>query len=109
MLLWYIDRLCRCRLKILDAYVQIHDAGVKHRSVGERNVVINDEGRVSIIDFEKATKVRCKRTYSLPAPGDIGPNEKVWGCQELCDVGYALEIWKPCTCFPLPYQLTLSS
>lgn len=98
----YNDRSCRCRQKILDAYVQIHDAGVMHRDVAERNVLVNDKGQVSIIDFETAVKMRCRRTYSVPAPGDIGPNRKVWGCQELCDVGYALGIWKPCTCFPLP-------
>lgn len=105
----YNDPLYQCRLKILDAFVQIHDAGVKHRDVTEENVLINDEGRVSIIDFEGATKMRCRRIYSVPAPGDIGPNKKVWGCQELYDLGYALEIWKPCAYFPLPYQLTLSS
>lgn len=82
----------------MDAFVQIHDAGVKHRDVAERNVLVTDDGRVFIIDFEDAFKMRCRRTYSIPAVGDIGPNKKVFGCDELHDIGYALGLWKPGMC-----------
>lgn len=93
-----------CRLKIMDAFVQIHDAGVKHCDVAERNVLVNDNGRVSVIDFEDAIKMRCQRTYRVPAAGDIGPNPKVFGCEELCDLGFTLDIWKPCASSPFHLQ-----
>lgn len=92
----------------MDAFVQIHDAGVKHCDVAERNVLVDDDGRVSIIDFEDAEEMECERIYSVPAAGDIGPNEEVFGCEELYELGYSLGIWKPCE-YPLRLLTTYRS
>lgn len=81
----------------MNAFVQIHKAGVYHGDVAERNVLISEEGRVSVIDFEDALELECERRLPIPYLGDLGPNDKEFGCPELCELGWAMRMWKPGT------------
>lgn len=82
----------------MDAFDQIHQAGVKHDDVAERNVLVNEAGRVSVIDFEEAFRMPCGRCLPIPGLNDLGPDRRKFGCSELLDLGWALRMWKPRTC-----------
>lgn len=78
----------------MDAFDQIHQAGVEHDDVAERNVLVNEQGRVSVIDFEEAFPVRCSRRVPIPGLGDLGPLKHKLLCDELWDLGWSLRMWK---------------
>lgn len=81
----------------MDAFDQIHQAGVEHDDVAERNVLVNAQGRVSVIDFERAFPARCWRRRPIPGLGDLGPDKSRFLCDELWHLGYSLRMWKPRT------------
>lgn len=86
----------------MDAFNQIHKAGVIHGDVAERNVLVDKEGRVSVIDFEEALKLECDRARPIPGLGDFGPDKDDFNCDELWELGWAMRMWKPCMhCTPL--------
>lgn len=86
----------------MNAFAQIHKNGVCHDDVAEDNVLLNEDGRVVVIDFEEAVKVRCHRTEAIPGLGDLGPHKDKFRCNEIWDLGWAMQMWKPRTLlFPL--------
>lgn len=70
-------------MKIMDAFKQIHNAGVTHGDVAERNVLIDGSGRISVIDFEDALELECDRALAIPGLGDLGPDKDEFDCDEL--------------------------
>lgn len=85
------------RLKVMDAFDQIHQVGVQHDDIAERNVLVNEEGRVFIIDFEHSFPSKCKRRVPIPGLGDLGIERSKLLCNELWDLGWSLRMWKPRT------------
>lgn len=85
----------------MSAFDQIHQAGVEHDDVAERNVLVNEQGRVSVIDFEHAFPTRCWRRVPIPALGDLGPDRNRLLCDELWNLGWSMRMWKPRTCLIL--------
>lgn len=81
----------------MDAFDQIHRAGVEHDDIAERNILVNEQGRVSVIDFEEAFEMECMRCRPIPELGDLCPNVAKFGCQELWNLGASLCLWKPRT------------
>lgn len=80
----------------MNAFKKIHNAGVFHGDVAERNVLVNEEGRVSVIDFEEGLELECERTVAVPGLGDLAPREAELRCPELWDLGWRMRLWKPC-------------
>lgn len=90
------------------AFNQIHECGVEHNDVAERHVLVNDQGRVSVMGFAMAKAIDCQRHLLIPPVGGLGPDETEFGCEELYDLGCELKMWRPCEHYPL-YLPTPSS
>lgn len=87
------------------AFTQIHEACVEHNDIVERNVLLNDKGHVSVIDFAGASGKVCNRHLLIPPLGALGPDENEFGCEELYDLGCELKMWRPCEHFLFPLYL----
>jgi serine/threonine protein kinase len=48
------------RAAFLRAMQTIHDAGIRHNDLSPGNLLVNDEGQVTIIDFDRATLMSSK-------------------------------------------------
>lgn len=81
----------------MDAFDQIHQAGVQHGDVAERNVLVDEQGRVSVIDFENAFPTKCRRRVPIPGLGDLGLERWQLLCDELWHLGWSLGMWLPRT------------
>lgn len=79
------------------AFNKIHKAGVCHDDVTEDNVLLSEDGRVVVIDFEEAVQVKCHRSLAIPRLGEIQPDANEFRCDELWQLGCAMRMWKPCT------------
>lgn len=79
----------------MEAFNQLHESCVEHNDVVERNVLVNQCGHVSIIDFAGATGTLCRRHLLIPPLGALGPTENEFGCEELYDLGCELKMWRP--------------
>ncbi|KAA1473263.1 hypothetical protein DENSPDRAFT_266491 [Dentipellis sp. KUC8613] len=81
------------RRAFASAMVAIHDAGVRHFDIRNRNV-LNNKGFPVVIDFEEAEDHECERTMeiveNIPAPFD-----SQFGCDELHQLCIDLRLWKP--------------
>lgn len=83
----------------MEAFVQIHQAGVEHFDVDEHHVLVNEAGRVSIIDFQEAVRIRCGLSRRIPQFREFGPNMRgTFGCDELWGLGWRLRLWIARTC-----------
>jgi RIO-like serine/threonine protein kinase len=40
--------------RILKAFTAIHEMGVRHQDISSRNILVDNDGRVTVIDFESA-------------------------------------------------------
>ncbi|KAA1473268.1 hypothetical protein DENSPDRAFT_839719 [Dentipellis sp. KUC8613] len=78
---------------LICAMIAIHDAGVRHFDIRNRNV-LNNDGLPMIIDFGEAEDHECERqmgfTENVAAPGASD-----FGCTELFQSCVDLRIWKP--------------
>lgn len=81
----------------MDAFDQIHQAGVEHDEFVEGDILVDERGRVSVIDFEEAFEMKCKRRRPIPGLGDLCPDEARFGCRELWTLGSMMGMWKPRT------------
>ncbi|TFY71221.1 hypothetical protein EVG20_g1789 [Dentipellis fragilis] len=81
------------RRALVCAMVAIHDAGVRHFDIRNRNVLDN-KGFPMVIDFGEAEDHECECTMeiveNIPAPFD-----SQFGCDELHQLCIDLRIWKP--------------
>jgi RIO-like serine/threonine protein kinase len=48
-----------CRSNIFDILKSVHETGVYHDDVCEANIVVNSEGKLRLIDFNRAYKHQC--------------------------------------------------
>ncbi|KAA1475484.1 hypothetical protein DENSPDRAFT_427500 [Dentipellis sp. KUC8613] len=84
------------KTQILTCVEQIHKAGVRHCDLSESNVVIRpDMHTACIIDFDNASVHKCKRRLKMGVR-HYTPSKDIFGCDELFDLGEAMEIWTPC-------------
>ncbi|KDQ19086.1 hypothetical protein BOTBODRAFT_171038 [Botryobasidium botryosum FD-172 SS1] len=82
-------------VKVASAAVAIHEAGIIHNDLCERNIVCLDD-RPFIIDFETAVPHKCLRAQKVtiggpePFPSKFGCDELFWFCSdEMAD------LWSP--------------
>ena len=47
---------CESRSKFLDILGAIHEVGILHGNLRLENLLVNDSGRVAIVDFDEAQK-----------------------------------------------------
>ncbi|KAI0066618.1 hypothetical protein BV25DRAFT_1912670 [Artomyces pyxidatus] len=83
------------KVDLIEAFREIHRAGVIHCDVAERNVLVKN-GRPVVIDFGEAVEQECKCKMDM-VPGDYRPHEAVFNCNELYQLGRSLRIWQPST------------
>lgn len=87
-------------MDVINAFVEIHDKGVKHADINEGHVLFSTETRdgdsgIRIIDFDRAEQhvCLCDIDFELdtwqPLQDDVD-------CAELYTVATMLEIWVPC-------------
>ena len=86
------------RVRVISAFVEIHNAGVAHNDVSERNVLDRD-GIPLVIDFEDATEEECERKMDVGV-NNIRPHPQKFGCRELFALADELGLWKPGQCGP---------
>ncbi len=56
----------------LRAYSRLHDQGVTHSDIHPRNVLVDDRGRVKIVDYGLAREENVDREFGEPRRGGIG-------------------------------------
>ena len=74
-------------------FVEIHNAGVCHMDVSERNV-LGCNGIPLVIDFEDATEEECERKSDVVV-NSIRLHPAKFGCKKLFELIKELELWKP--------------
>ncbi|ASJ55987.1 hypothetical protein BP422_22025 [Brevibacillus formosus] len=65
------QRLLKLSCAVLDAYTHLHAQGVVHGDVHPRNILISDDGQVSIIDFGFSRREIHKDSGGMPNRGGI--------------------------------------
>lgn len=85
-------------MKIIDAFVKIHDAHVLHGDFELRHVLSRpNDAQVYIVDFECASDGHvCKRDQASLRKYEWKPSKGIFGCDELFDAACDLRIWTPC-------------
>lgn len=92
-----------CRLKVRQAYKQIHHAGLLHNNFTEPHVLFreaNDENQHRgpfIIDFELATPHECPKCPKLFI-GGLAPSPADFDCDEMYEVTMYLGFWRNRAC-----------
>ncbi|TFY58152.1 hypothetical protein EVG20_g8260, partial [Dentipellis fragilis] len=84
----------RFKTAVLKAFLAIHDAGVRHYDVTERNI-LDHEGQSKIIDFEESEDHICERAKPI-VPGKWGPLRHEFKCDEVHELCTDMEYWGPC-------------
>lgn len=82
------------RLDVAEHILELREHGVQHGDLAERNIVVNQEGRPFIIEFEHATAHTCKRTMNVDE-GVVCPDKLDFGCCEIYDFYFENGIWHP--------------
>ncbi|KAA1473264.1 hypothetical protein DENSPDRAFT_266528 [Dentipellis sp. KUC8613] len=75
------------------AMVAIHNAGVRHFDIRNRNVLDNG-GLPTVIDFGEAEDHECEREMDI-IENIAAPMDSEFGCDELYQLCIDLRIWKP--------------
>jgi len=60
-----------CR-QILCAYSRLHERGVIHSDIHPRNILVDEEDRVKIVDYGLARHVKVNREFGEPTRGGVG-------------------------------------
>ncbi|TFY75090.1 hypothetical protein EWM64_g8919, partial [Hericium alpestre] len=89
-MLKFVDPIFRDAVVV--AVEAIHDAGVQHRDLAERNI-LDYNGRPMIIDFEDAREHICERKMPI-VKGAIEPHPHEFNCGELQWVCRSSLFWK---------------
>ncbi len=58
--------------KILRAYARLHDQGVIHSDIHPRNLLVDHENKVTIVDFGLAWEENVNRQFGEPSRGGVG-------------------------------------
>ena len=82
------------RIKILEALMRIHSAGVQHNDIKPDNILLSDDDEVRIIDFDLAMEHNCKRKLPIELY-EYKPLKYEFGCYEIFEVAEAMGIWTP--------------
>ncbi|KAA1473269.1 hypothetical protein DENSPDRAFT_266736 [Dentipellis sp. KUC8613] len=78
---------------LICAMLAIHDAGVRHFDIRNRNV-LNNNGFPMVIDFGEAEDHVCEREMEI-IENVAAPMDYHFGCDELHQLCIDLRIWKP--------------
>ena len=80
-------------MKVIEAMMRIHTAGVMHCDFDERHVLINANNDIRIIDFDNANRSHCcGRMYDIEAYEYV-PRQFDYGCDELYEIASGADIW----------------
>ena len=80
-------------MKVIDAMMRIHTAGVMHCDFDERHVLINSDNDIRIIDFNNAHSSHCcERVFDIE-PYEYIPRDMDYGCLELWEIASEADIW----------------
>ncbi|GBE89721.1 hypothetical protein SCP_1700450 [Sparassis crispa] len=82
------------RYDLIIAMSKIHNAGVAHRDFAPRNIVVSNDNKPFIIDFDRAKKHDCYAAtdiiFNTPEPREMRDQ-----CQELWLACKSVDVWKP--------------
>ncbi|KAI0061430.1 hypothetical protein BV25DRAFT_756902 [Artomyces pyxidatus] len=81
------------KTQLIEAFREIHRAGVEQRDLAERNILVKD-GHPIVIDFGEAVEVECQCKMDI-VQGAVAPREAVFNCDELYQLCRNLKIWRP--------------
>ena len=80
-------------MKVIEAMMRIHSAGVMHCDFGEHHVLINDKNDIRIIDFDNAYESHhCEQFFDIEAYEYVPP-ELEYKCDELWEIASGADIW----------------
>ena len=80
-------------MKVMEAMMRIHRAGVMHGDFDERHVLIDDDDNIRIIDFDHASKKHvCRRMFDIE-PYEYVPRQPDYKCDELHEIAKGSDVW----------------
>src|SRR5262249_8628736 len=65
-------RLLALGCNLVRAYSQLHQRGVVHSDVHPRNVLVNEDGRIRILDYGLSQQPNVNGEFGIPPRGGIG-------------------------------------
>ncbi|EMD36817.1 hypothetical protein CERSUDRAFT_95090 [Gelatoporia subvermispora B] len=80
---------------IADAYQAIHRAGIWTNNYHEYNSLMDDNGKITVIDFDDASLHDCHATYRPVYNAPRPPIEDLGKCPELHRLCDFFEVWLP--------------
>lgn len=72
-LLKYQDWAAGVTIQLRRIVRQLHDQGVTHGDLHPGNVLVNEDGQVTLVDFEMATEVHADAPPLIGVPGFVAP------------------------------------
>ncbi|OBZ74796.1 hypothetical protein A0H81_05244 [Grifola frondosa] len=84
------------RFSVIQALVTIHSLGVKHGDFSENSIVVDENYRPYIIDFEWAEQHVCQKSMPIVFNAEE-PEWKEFNCDELHDACTEAQAWLPRT------------
>ena len=80
-------------MKVAEAMMRIHTAGVMHCDFDDSHVLINDKNEIRIIDFDREYRGHhCERLFDIE-PYEYVPRQPDYRCDELWEVASGTDIW----------------
>ncbi|KAJ8502939.1 hypothetical protein ONZ45_g11299 [Pleurotus djamor] len=74
----------------------LHEFGYEHGNVSPRNVLVNGDGHIFLIDLEDIQRHEC-HAAPIVTIGDFTPSLEEFGCIELHRLARHLDFWEPST------------
>ncbi|OBZ74442.1 hypothetical protein A0H81_05259 [Grifola frondosa] len=90
--LYAMNRKFRCA--VMQAILMIHCAGVEHRDFDEQNIVVDENNKPFIIDFDSSEPHECGLAMRIKF-GAKEPERHELGCDELYEAAEMAEAWTP--------------
>jgi len=82
------------RVSLIDAVIQLHSAGVQHNELIGGSILVDDNGRPIIVDFDLATIHECEQEMDVIFD-DVEPDKDDFGCDEVHNICNLVRAWKP--------------
>ncbi|OBZ74459.1 hypothetical protein A0H81_05251 [Grifola frondosa] len=82
------------RCAVINAILAIHCTGVEHCDFDERNIVVDENNKPFIIDFDSSKRHHCGLAMRIKF-GAKKPERHEIGCDELYDAAQMAEVWTP--------------